>query len=148
MRKNNKNYRISQTGISLLEVLAALVILSMGATVAFTWFNQNVSVLNRIKQEEKILLIKTEAIEYIKSINPRLNPEGSKEILGYSVKWESTIKSNPQRALNNQGGEGRFEVSLYEINAKILSLDEKETYENIKLNSAGYSEVAGNGMAW
>lgn len=75
-----------QTGISLLEVLAALVILSIGASVAFTWFGQSVTAMGRLKNEEASLLARNEAMEYLRAINPIEQPTGEVEMPGYRLK--------------------------------------------------------------
>ncbi len=55
-------------GISLIEVLAALVILSLGASVAFSWFGQSVTAMGKLKAEEVRLLAENEAVDALRAI--------------------------------------------------------------------------------
>lgn len=137
-----------QKGISLLEVIAALVILSIGATVAFTWLGQSASSMHRLKEEENILLVKFEAIEYIRSINAIKTPQGQVKILDYYIQWESMASSPIQRSLNKLGSEGFFEVGLFKIKVSIL----KDNIEITKFSiySSGYNRISNekSGISW
>lgn len=138
----------AQKGISLLEVLAALVILSIGATVAFTWLGQSASTMHRLKQEEKLILIKFEAIEYIRSINPMDNSQGRTKINDYDLQWSSTPSQPIQRSLNSRGGQGNYEIGLFKTEVKISKSNEVAL--NFTINSSGYKKIsnANSGISW
>lgn len=128
-------------GISLLEVIAALVVLSMGATVAFGWFSQSANTINRLKQEEIYLLVHADVIEYVRTINPLLNLKGSSEIQNYKVTWSSTPIAPVQTVLNNRGGKGKYEVCLFDVDVDIQSLENEEQVYNFSLQLPGYKLI-------
>lgn len=132
----------SQVGISLLEVLAALVILSMGASVAFTWFAQSAAVMTRVKAEEVGLLARNEAMEYIRAINPVAQPEGQVEMPGYQLTWHSRSIGEPMPALTTLGTASRYEVSLYEVDIALArDTATPNPWIRFTLNLAGYRQV-------
>lgn len=151
MSLNILKNRDQQKGISLLEVLAALVILSMGASVAFSWFNQSVSTLNRLNIQEKNLLLKIEAIEFIRSINPSKEPEGSINLQNHTLKWSSHSISNRVRTLTKRGGNGQYETEIFKVSVDISNNkdDTKITFFDVELT--GYILIPGStgkGISW
>lgn len=134
-----------QAGISLLEVLAALVILSVGATVAFTWLGQSMSAMSRLKNEEASLLAKNEAIEYLRAINPITQPEGFVEMPGYQLQWSSHPIRETVHTLTVLGTASRYDVSLHELDVRLTQgKDTGAQRVHFKLELAGYLQVASN----
>ncbi|NCN71321.1 MAG: type II secretion system protein [Rhodoferax sp.] len=132
-----------QAGISLLEVLAALVILSLGATVAFTWFGQSVSAMSRLKNEEASLLAKNEAMEYLRAINPVAQPEGLVEMPGYQLQWRSHPIREAVHTLTVLGTASRYDVSLHELDVNLTRGKVAGTpWVQFKLELAGYLQVS------
>ncbi len=120
-----------QAGISLLEVLAALVILSIGASVAFTWFGQSASAMGRLKEEESSLLARNEALEYLRAVNPVAQPTGEIDMPGYQLVWTSRPIREAVRTLTPLGTPSRYEVETGEA-----------PWAQFQLQLAGYKQVA------
>lgn len=138
---------LRQSGISLLEVLAALVILSLGATVAFTWFGQSVSAMSRLKDEEASLLARNSAMDYLRAINPTVQPEGMVEMPGYQLKWRSRPIRDTVHALTSLGTRSRYDVSLYELQVDLVRDGAAGTpWVSFKLELAGFEQVSGSSM--
>ncbi|MDZ4187682.1 MAG: type II secretion system protein [Hydrogenophaga sp.] len=135
-----------QAGISLLEVLAALVILSIGASVAFTWFGQSVTAMGRIKAEEKGLLARNHAMEYLRAVNPVDQPTGEIEMPGYRLSWTSRPIRDVVRTLTPLGTPSRYEVSLYELDVRLARPDDDTPWSEFQLQLAGYRQVAPSSM--
>lgn len=110
-------------GISLLETLAALVILSAGTAVMLTWFSQNATALSRLKEAESIEQGRLTAIEYVRAINPVDQPTGEITIDSYRINWSSRRIAGNVRALNGSGSPGRYEVSLHELKVNLTRID-------------------------
>ena len=131
-----------QRGISLLEVLAALVILSIGASVAFTWFGQSVTAMGRLKDEEASLLARNEAMEYLRAINPVEQPTGDVEMPGYRLTWTSRPIRDVVRTLTTLGTPSRYEVSLHLLDVQLTHSTNNIPWTDFQLQLAGYHLVA------
>lgn len=140
----SRKWLARQTGISLLEVLAALVILSIGASVAFTWFGQSAGAMSRLKEEEASLLARNEAMEYLRAINPVAQPSGEIEMSGYRLAWTSRPIRDVVRTLTPLGTPSRYEVSLHELDVRLLREPGNAPWAEFQLQLAGYKQVAGS----
>lgn len=132
-------------GISLLEVLAALVILSVGASVAFTWLGNSASHLSKLKEEEAGLLVQNEILQYLRAINPTATPTGELELSGHQVSWSSTPIAATIRATNPLGTLSRYEVTLYQMDIDVRKAKSasEPVWIHFQLRQAGYKQVAG-----
>ncbi|ART50785.1 hypothetical protein CBP34_02620 [Acidovorax carolinensis] len=135
-------YKTKQAGISLLEVLAALVILSIGASVAFTWFGQSITAMGRLKDEEASLLARNEVLEYLRAINPVEQPAGEIEMPGYRLSWTSRPIRDVVRTLTTLGTPSRYEVSLHELDVQLIHSTDNTPWTHFQLQLAGYRLVA------
>lgn len=131
-----------QAGISLLEVLAALVILSLGASVAFTWFGQSAAAMGRLKDEEASLLARNEAMEYLRAINPVAQPTGEVDLPGYRLTWTSHPIREVVRTLTTLGTPSRYEVSLHELDVQLIHTIDNSPWTHFQLQLAGYRLVS------
>ena len=113
-RKFSRDVRGSR-GISLLETLAALVILSAGAAVMLTWFSQNATALSRLKESEDIERGRLQAIEYVRSINPVEQPRGAVSLANYRISWTSRQTADPREVgVGERGREAGLDDLLAE----------------------------------
>lgn len=137
-------------GISLLETLAALVILSAGAAVMLTWFSQNAAALGRLKESEDIERGRLQAIEFARSINPIERPRGEVELANYRVSWSSRQTADTVRALTAMGTPGKYEVSLFELDIQLKRAGDSSTATatQILLPVAGYKLVGDGGASF
>ncbi len=122
----------------------------MGATISFTWFDQSVSAMNRAKQEEKSLLLKIEAFEYIRNINPLKQPQGSMRLKDSTLKWVGRPIRPLQRALNAKGGQGSYEIGLYSVDVEVLDKDSDSKIIEFNIELTGFNKISetGNGVIW
>ena len=135
-------------GISLIEVLAALVILSLGASVAFSWFGQSVATMGKLKAEEVKLLAENETTDALRVINPLLQPAGELIMPGYRVRWTSRVIGDPVSALTTLGTAARYEVSLHDLSVELQKDgDDTQIWSEFNLTLAGYKQVSGGSMS-
>jgi general secretion pathway protein I len=132
--------KVRELGVSLLETLAALVILSAGAAVMLTWFSQNATALGRLKDAEAAQLARLTALDYMRTINPVDRPQGEIILDKYRIEWSSRKIADTVRALNGLGSAGRYEISLYDLELKISNsdLNGNPLVEKITVSAAGY----------
>ena len=147
---NSKLAKKAFSGISLLETLAALVILSAGAAVMLTWFSQNAAALGRLKDSEDIERGRLQAIEFARNINPVENPRGDVELANYRVSWSSRQTADTVRAKNAMGTPGRYEVSLFELDIQLKRASDPSSTAatQILLPVAGYRLVGDGGASF
>ncbi len=129
-------------GFSLLEVIAALVILSMGASAAFTWLSQTVQSIARLKEQEAQLLVRQEAIEYLRSLNPMQQPEGQVSMGEMGLKWTSKAVAPVMRAQAGSGGAGLYEVGLHEVTLVVNRQQSEEPWFTVVQTVPGYRQIA------
>lgn len=141
MTPRHPHARRPQIGMSLLEVLAAMVILSLGATVAFTWFNQSATALAQVKSQEAQLLARGEALEYLQHINPDQQPTGQVDMPGYQIEWRSQPLHPAVKSLTDLGSPASYTVSLHELDVVLRKTDERQqAWVEFKLTLAGYTQ--------
>lgn len=113
----------AQSGIGLLETLAALVILSAGAAVMLTWFSQNATVLGRLKETEKTEQGRLVALDYVRTLNPAERPSGEVTIGPNRIIWTSQPNADARRLQAAPGTQGRFEVLLFDVEVSLYRTD-------------------------
>ena len=74
--QNPGRWRSAARGFSLLEVIAAMVIFSAGATVLFSWIGQTATRLRTVGSEQRQLFGQLAALEFARTLNPMLRPSG------------------------------------------------------------------------
>lgn len=134
--------RHHQAGMSLLEVLAAMVILSLGATVAFTWFNQSATALAQVKNQEAELLARSEALEYLQHINPDLQPAGQVAMPGYQIEWRSQALHPSTKSVTDLGTAASYTVSLNQLDVVLRKKDTQQDWVKFQITLAGYTQNA------
>lgn len=145
---NGSAKRIQQ-GMSLLEVLAALVILSLGATVAFTWFNQSATALAQVKSQEFELLARTEALEYLQNINPDQQSSGQVSMPGYQIVWRSQPVHPPVKSVTDLGTAAGYTISLNQLEVGLRKNDTpQQDWIKFQLILAGYTQSEGSASSF
>jgi prepilin-type N-terminal cleavage/methylation domain-containing protein len=133
--------RRSQQGMGLLEVLAAMVILSVGASIAFTWFNQSANALAQVKNQEAELLARNEALEYLQNINPDEKPEGQIDLPGYSIHWRSQPVHPPVKSVTDLGMAANYSVSLHQLQVVLRQTNNRQKdWVRFELTLAGFTQ--------
>lgn len=136
-----------QRGISLLEVLAALVILSLGASVAFTWLGQSVRAMGRLKDEEATLLARTEALDYLRAVNPLAQPSGDVQLPEYQLRWSSRQIRDTRPTLSSLGTRSRYDVALFELNVELTRPGQQEPWTTFVVQRSGFVQVGTGSMS-
>ena len=134
--------RRAASGFSLLEVIAALVILSIGASAAFSWLSQSVSTMSRLRAEEHLQMVRLEVLDYLRAINPSARPEGAVQMTGYAFSWTSRPLLDAVSALNEVRAPGAYEVSLHEVTAHVsFTSTDSATQFDMVLPVTGFRQV-------
>lgn len=111
----------SSRGISLLEVIVALVVLSTFGAALFGWAAQTHRTAVRSGEILRRLELERNAIEVASSLNPARTARGRIAFGSTVVEWDST----PLRALvdhvRHPSGISPYQVGLYEVRIRVIS---------------------------
>jgi prepilin-type N-terminal cleavage/methylation domain-containing protein len=131
--------RCKTGGFSLLEVLAAIVIFSLGAAVLFSWIGQTATRLRTVSTEQQQLFAQLNAIEFARGLNPMQEPNGELALGNSRVVWRATAvgEESPVRTLT--GSAGWYVVRLYEV--KLSIEQDKLGTSQQQLYLAGWRQV-------
>ena len=126
-------------GFSLLEAMVALVLVAMVGMALFTWVNTNLGNLYRIQQIQKRHEAVRNAMEFMETVNPMLQPKGDETVSLYRFKWQAEPLTEPMDNTSGLKGRGLYEVSLYETSVDIFI--HQEHLSSVKLQQVGYKQV-------
>lgn len=101
-------------GFSLIEVLAAMAIFSTGAVILFGWISQTADRLGRLDREQQTLFGELTGLEYARTINPMLQPQGEVEVDRVRIDW-SAVPVGDESTVRTAGGEGNYIVRLFRL---------------------------------
>lgn len=102
-------------GFTLLETMVALVVFAGAAMALYALFNTNLIALARAHDVSRQMPAVRHAVEYLSSINPRKEGDGTFEIDGIDVAWSASLLQPVRQSQSVTGGRGYFEVGLYEV---------------------------------
>jgi len=128
-----------QRGVSLLEVMAAIVIFATGAAILFGWIGQMATRLSVLGSDEQRLFQSLSAIEYARSINPMLQPEGDIALGDLRLRWTSRPVGEQAPARTSSGARGLYVIGLYELTLQART-PQGEQSETVVLQ-AGWRQV-------
>ena len=102
-------------GFTLLETMVAMVVFAGAAMALYALFNTNLIALARAHDVSRQMPAVRHAVEYLSSINPREEGDGTFEIDGIDVAWSASLLQPVRQSQSVTGGRGYFEVGLYEV---------------------------------
>lgn len=127
-------------GFSLLEVIVALVLITSTGMALFSWMNTNTMSLQRVQFVQQRNIATRNALMYINTINPSQTPQGSTTLGSYIVNWSSRVLEPPKDGMAHTGGQGFYQVGLYEVAVEVQDLD-KQVLANFTVREVGYVQV-------
>jgi len=127
-------------GFSLLEVIVALVLITSTGMALFSWMNTNTMSLQRVQFVQQRNIATRNALMYINTINPLQTPQGSTTLGSYIVNWNSKTLEPPKDGMAHTGGQGFYQVGLYEVAVEVQDLD-KQVLANFTVREVGYLQV-------
>jgi general secretion pathway protein I len=134
-----KARRPRQSGFSLIEALAALVLIASVGMALYGWINSNLITLQRVKHHADKAVVVRNVLAWFKQLNPMEQPSGTTEIAGWRVEWDSRELRPPTDNVGHPGGIGLFQVALYDVRVRIGYPG--ENLEELALRQVGYRQV-------
>jgi len=130
-RKRNSRI-LGEEGFSVLEAMVAIAVLAAGLLPLLALQGQFVSTVERIEHAEISLSAQDNALNLIKSANLAQAPSGRAIFEGYSVEYAAKAAVPPQNARGNGGMQGRFEMTLYDVDVRIIYVSGREDVFTIR----------------
>lgn len=107
-------------GVALLEVVVALTLLAGTGLALFAWVHQSLETASRLARVDSEARIKLDALAWLESINPALEPAGARELAGRRLVWRAQELAAPRRnATFLPGSEGPWWVGLYRLDVDV-----------------------------
>ena len=119
--------------------MVALAIFAGAAMAFYGLFNTNLIALARAHDVSRQVLTVRHAIEYLSSINPREDGDGSISLHGLDVAWTSRLLHPVRQSQTTTGGRGYHEVGLYEIGFTVS--DGVRSLGTWRIRAVGYEKV-------
>lgn len=138
--------RWGQHGLSMIEVLAAMVIFAVSAVTLFSWIGQTADRLLKLKNEQQQLLGNLATLDYLRNVNPTASPQGRVELGDWTLSWEAQPAGPSQTVRNDGGGPGNYEVQLFEVQATARNRAGVTARQSLYLTGWQKLKEAGNAL--
>ena len=107
-------------GLSMMEVLAAMVIFSSSAVVLFSWIGQTSDRLSKLELEQRRLFAELAALDYLRTLNPMQKPAGEAQLQqSINLSWHATPVADPEQVLISASAPGIYMVQLYKVEFQV-----------------------------
>lgn len=137
-----------QAGLTMIEVLAAMVIFSTAAVVLFGWIGQAADRMARLATEQRQLFAELAALEFARSLNPMQQPNGSQVVAGTEIKWKSRPLGLEYPVGSGTGGlvsgaagagSGAYAVQLFTVDMEAIATNGESSVRSVVL--AGWRQT-------
>lgn len=134
MSAKGRTLRWHQGGISMIEVLAAMVIFSSSAVILFGWIGQTSARLSKLSTEQRQLFAELAALDFARGINPMQLPNGEKQLQqALTLRWQATPIGDPERVRASPTTPGIYLVQLYKVELTLSTPGVSERKQSIFL---------------
>lgn len=127
----------SQQGFTLLESIVALVIVATAGMALFSWLSSSLSNLRHAADVSAEISAKENIIEFMRTINPMLTPEGDMLFGPYQIHWSSKAIISEQDNANYPNGIGLYKIGLFQTKIT-TSRPEAHLWFEFTLKQVGY----------
>ncbi len=129
----------NETGFSILEAMIAIAILAMAMMPLLVLQGQFVRAVDGFDRASARIEVQDASLNYLKTVNFTRFPSGETNIGDFVLKWDTQMFQEARMTRGVNGISGRFEVTLYSVEAKIFQNDvEKKSFI---INGLGWRPV-------
>ena len=133
-----------QLGISLLEMLVALTILAISATVLFDWVYQVNARMRALNANQAQTMAQLQAVEFLAGVNPAATPTGSQPFSAFTLQWEAKPITPVRKVLDANDGPLLFELAVYDVRAKLTRTADTKPWLEFDTRLPGWTKLLGN----
>lgn len=139
MTRSRPGPGIRPRGFTLLETMVAMVVFAGTAMALYALFNTNLIALARAHDVSRQMPAVRYAVEYLSSIDPREEGDGTFEVDGIDVAWSASLLQPVRQSQSVTGGRGYFELGLYEV--EFTMSERGRTMGTWQMRIVGYEKV-------
>lgn len=133
--------RHTQAGLSLLEVIVALVVLSSFGAALFIWAGQTLQTAGRAQLIQRDTELERNITEHAASLNPAAREQGQLETPMLRYSWKATLVKGPVEHVRHPQGLSPYQVSLYVVDYKVTELATGRLLKSSRRELAGFTQV-------
>lgn len=127
-------------GFSLVEALIGVAIAGIALVPVVEMQSQAIRQYERQAMLEQRLLAQRNGLAVLGDINVMAEPTGRRELTqGQSLRWTAAPLTARTRSLRFLGGEGDFEVALFEVRAEIR--DRRQSLASFRVEQLGWQRL-------
>lgn len=136
---------IRQRGISLLEVIVALVILSSFGAALFVWAGQTLQTATRAQVLQQEVELERNVSAHAASINPAVTKEGRLDTPTHRFAWTVRVIFGPVDHVRHPQGLSPFQVGLYKLSYVVTDVATNKVVLNTEREVAGFIQARPRG---
>lgn len=146
MKSNRTILHQKEQGFTLLEVIMAMVILSIGLIPLFAIFGGYMDAMRKMGDENEKSQAREQILAYMDAINPNVQKEGSLDLPNYTFSWIADPIVENLENTEEQRGKGNFLISLYDTKVT-ASKPQMDPWLEFTIRQIGYSKKPSAGPA-
>ncbi len=128
-------------GLSLIEVIVALVVISGFGAALFVWAGQTLQMASRAALVQQQAEIERNITEIAFSLNPVERPTGDLATATHRYEWRATATQGPSDQARHLAGVGPYQVALYNLRFRVTDLAAPDAQLVSERIVAGYAQV-------
>jgi general secretion pathway protein I len=131
----------AQRGVSLIEVIVALVIVSTYGAALFTWAAQTFRTANRAVELLDRSELERNLLEVCQTINPAVQAQGKLQAGLYDYVWDAHATQALADHVKHPFGLSPYQVGLYEVQVRVLRHADQQLVLEAKHQVAGFVQA-------
>ncbi|WP_269631611.1 type II secretion system protein [Pelomonas sp. BJYL3] len=130
-----------QRGISLIEVIVALVVISGFGAALFVWAGQTLKTASRAMAVLDEIALESNITEFAVSLNPAVAGQGRMDLGSQVYEWSSKLERDPADHVRHPAGISPYQVSVYAVKVRVLDKQSGRLLGQGERRVAGYKQV-------
>ena len=126
-RSLNGLNRGSSKGLSLIEVIVALVVISGFGAALFVWAGQTLQTASRAADVQQQAELERNITELAYSLNPMQTPNGQMQTATHRYRWQASAEVGPTDQVAALAGISSWQVGLYKVRITVTDLESPQT---------------------
>lgn len=128
-------------GLSLIEVIVALVVISGFGAALFVWSGQTLQMTSRAALVQQQVELERNITELAFSLNPGERPIGELLTATHRYQWRANATQGPSDQARHPVGIGPYQVALYSVRFTVTDLAAPDAPLSSERVIAGYKQV-------
>jgi prepilin-type N-terminal cleavage/methylation domain-containing protein len=129
-------------GVSMLEMLVALTILALSATLLFDWVYQVNTRMRKLNEQQAQAFAKIRAVEFLGLVNPALTPTGQQPFTQFILEWQAKPATAMRATLDANDAPLRVELAVFDVHARLLQPGSKQVWLEFDTRLPGWNRLA------